>query len=587
MRTVNPFRGNTLLVLVGVLLLSSLAMTEHRWGILTAFPRPLPVTHTAAVFPRFFTTNETLDLPYLPMDMEEANVTSYNLDLSGSLCFQFWSGSASEDYSCVTFSPQAAAWVDQPELTWTQKLDQWLRQTLLSTQSPSTEAAPFANATIIFGAMPLRHLNRNLTIPSQPKWMPRCSTPYSSKLLKPWTSCQSPMVMWARRGQYTFSPAMGTWRNNSYSGLNYTYQNPVQSIFVNPWHQWLLCGINGSCTDLQPFSMLRGGKIMLANVTWNFTEPFETSLNVTKEFRTESFVSTPVCVIPPFLFLLFKSTGQPVSSLNCSEKWCKLAQCWNATDDWDGAVVMHIPRWLPWPVDTPTALTLYRQKRDFGITAALIAAITVALAASATAAVALSTTVQTATALNNISAATAQALQNQAHINSHLKGGLMVLNQRVDLVQDQVDTLWEVAQLGCQWRLPGLCVTSVPFVNGSHAANLSRQLSSYLLGNWTKEFDELQQDLRIAIVQINSTRVDPSIAHSMTDWIKTAAASIKEWAGVGVLLSLLCGGLVLALFCLYRIRQRAAQDRVIIRQALLALQEGASPQAWLTMLNNE
>lgn len=89
MRIVTPFRGNTLLVLVGVLLLSSLAMTEHRWGILTAFPRPLPVTHTAAVFPRFFTTNETLDLPYLPIDLEEANVTSYNLDLSGSLCFQF------------------------------------------------------------------------------------------------------------------------------------------------------------------------------------------------------------------------------------------------------------------------------------------------------------------------------------------------------------------------------------------------------------------------------------------------------------------------------------------------------------------
>ena len=81
----------------------------------------------------------------------------------------------------------------------------------------------------------------------------------------------------------------------------------------------------------------------------------------------------------------------------------------------------------------------------------------------------------------------------------------MVVNQRIDLVQEQIDTLWQLAQLGCQWKYAGLCVTSIQYENYTRVANLSKQLSSYLLGNWNSEFKVLMTDLRIAIVTVNST----------------------------------------------------------------------------------
>ena len=43
-------------------------MGEQRWAILSAFPKAMPVCHDAIVFPKFFTTNKTVDLPYLPYD---------------------------------------------------------------------------------------------------------------------------------------------------------------------------------------------------------------------------------------------------------------------------------------------------------------------------------------------------------------------------------------------------------------------------------------------------------------------------------------------------------------------------------------
>ena len=69
-----------------------------------------------------------------------------------------------------------------------------------------------------------------------------------------------------------------------------------------------------------------------------------------------------------------------------------------------------------------------------------------------------------------------------------------------------------MAQLGCQWKYAGLCVTNVQYENFTCAANLSKQLSSYLLGNGTGEFDTKMEQLRVAIVTVNSTRVDAGLA---------------------------------------------------------------------------
>ena len=75
-------------------------MGEQRWAILSAFPKTMPVRHDAIVFPKFFTTNKKLDLPYLPIDPLRVPLgENHSLQEQGSLCFQF-----SQKGDCIQLS---------------------------------------------------------------------------------------------------------------------------------------------------------------------------------------------------------------------------------------------------------------------------------------------------------------------------------------------------------------------------------------------------------------------------------------------------------------------------------------------------
>ena len=163
---------------------------------------------------------------------------------------------------------------------------------------------------------------------------------------------------------------------------------------------------------------------------------------------------------------------------------------------------------------------------------AVVKAIAISATVAMAAAISLTSVIQTAAAVNNLSTGVAESLDVQGNINSQLKAGILLLNQRVDLVQEQVDILMELAQLGCEWKYSGLCVTTIPFVNASHAAHLSCNISQYITGNWSQHFDGLVQELRQSIVHINSTRVDMSMAK---DWPagSTAVSHLNEWARIG------------------------------------------------------
>ncbi|KAL6087411.1 hypothetical protein STEG23_013419 [Scotinomys teguina] len=298
---------------------------------------------------------------------------------------------------------------------------------------------------------------------------------------------------------------------------------------------------------------------------------------VTPRFNI-TYGPTPVCVYPPFLFIVSKE--EPSTCLNVT---CFYAQCWN-TSEYGYAVIARLPRWVPVPVEAPSSLTLFRQKRDFGITAGIIATITAAAVGATTAAIAMSHSVQTAHVLNNLSQATTEALDKVSSINNQLKGGLMIVNQRIDLIQEQIDTLWQLAQLGCEWKMPGLCVTSVQYQNYSRAANLSKSLSSYLLGNWTGEFDRMMAQLRMSIVMVNSTRVDPGLANGLTSWIITAMSHLKEWAGLGALSAIMVLIFVLCLWCLCRFRSQQRRTVAMLAQAFAALEAGEPAQVWLATL---
>lgn len=298
------------------------------------------------------------------------------------------------------------------------------------------------------------------------------------------------------------------------------------------------------------------------------------------DIDNQTIVNSPVCLYPPFLFILSN-----FSFVNCTNSTCQLSQCWNASRH-NRALVADIPRWIPVPVQTQSTLTLFRQKRDFGITAAIILAITAAAAGATTAGIAMASTVQTAAKLNQLSSTVSKALDTQNSLNGTIKGGIMILNQRIDLVQEQVDAVWQLAQLGCEWKYSGLCVTSVPYNNVSRAANLSRSLSQYLTGNWTTNFDALMVQLRQEIVQINATRVDLSLAQGFSSWITSAFSYFKEWVGVGMFGVFCVAGCSFCLWLICRLKAQHDRDRKVIAQAFMAIDAGQSPQAWLSALKD-
>jgi hypothetical protein len=92
----------------------------------------------------------------------------------------------------------------------------------------------------------------------------------------------------------------------------------------------------------------------------------------------------------------------------------------------------------------------------------------------------MANTVQAGTKLNQLSVDLADAINFQTSASAQLKGWLMILNQHLDLVEEQISVLYQLAQLGCERKLGALCITSVQYENFTRAANLSRQLSCIL-----------------------------------------------------------------------------------------------------------
>ncbi|KAL6094330.1 hypothetical protein STEG23_002028 [Scotinomys teguina] len=122
-------------------------------------------------------------------------------------------------------------------------------------------------------------------------------------------------------------------------------------------------------------------------------------------------------------------------------------------------------------------------------------------------------------------------------------------------------------------ELPAVRVVHrIQYQNYTCAANLSKQLSQYLLGNWTGEFDTLMTQLRIAIVTVNSTRVDASLAEGLSSWISTAMTHLLEWAGSGALAGLLALVPLICLWCICQIKGSQWCNAAMIIQAFTAIE---------------
>ncbi|KAL6091276.1 hypothetical protein STEG23_032277 [Scotinomys teguina] len=165
---------------------------------------------------------------------------------------------------------------------------------------------------------------------------------------------------------------------------------------------------------------------------------------------------------------------------NCFKNLCLLAECWNGT--WTLAVIVKVPTFVPIPVEadpkTFPILTLLRERQDFGITAAIVAAIALSAASAITAAVAMTNQIQTAQTINTVVEQTSAVMEMQHRINKHLISGIVAANQRMDLIQTQIEELFGLVQIRCIAKLKHMCVTPLRF---DEAGNESRMIRAIWL----------------------------------------------------------------------------------------------------------
>ena len=560
---------------------------EYRWAILSAFPKPMPVRHNTAVFPKFFTTNKTLGLPYLPFDPIWAPLgEKRSLRERGSLCFQIY-----ELGNCIRLTSRALGMFFKYRGGVVKITQDTSNRDITLTNRTFWHEATWVNGTFL----PPNFSDKER--PNQPKMAPHCSLE-DEGLILPWSDCQSSITRWADQSKtFSFSPNMIDDPEQKYVMKKGLF---IQDFRMHPFHKWVLCGINGSCTDLNPLVFLQGGaagktifngiskfaqfhQVLLPDRTIYQNSTTEiTGFNKTLIKQT-NYLPTPVCVYTPFLFILSNGSFE-----SCTNETCWMSQCWSLK--WASrAMLAKIPRWVPVPLEIPSTITLHRQKRDFGITAAVVVAMAASAAAATAAGIAMATSVQSSTTVEQLSSSVAEAIDQHSVLSAQLKGGLMIVNQRIDLVEERLEILLQLAQLGCDKKSGALCITSVQYENWTHAANLSKELSLFLTGNWSEGFDEKLEALRTAVMTINSTRVDPSLIDGikgLSSWMSSAFSHFKEWVGVGLFGATLCCGLVFLLWLVCKLRSQQKRDKVVIAQALAAIEQGTSPEIWLSILKN-
>lgn len=323
--------------------------------------------------------------------------------------------------------------------------------------------------------------------------------------------------------------------------------------------------------------------MQLLNVSGTRNESQLQYITILTELHNTTIPTSPVCLRAPFFFLLFNATSSNITdmaSCNSSVFTCIISQCWNGTDD--SAVVLRIPTNIPIPVVVDTGdfpvTRLFRHRRDFGITAALITAITLSATAATTAAIAMSAQVQTAEVINGVVEKTAAALMTQKSIDGHLKAGILVVNRRVDLLQEQIDDLVSLTSIGCIHSLSALCITSRMAENFTAHGNLSWQLSAYLNGNWSRELENLTDTLTRQIAAVNTTCLELPTVNSILSTLQQALSFLKEWAGVGAMFSMMLLAILVCLWCLYRTRMSQKYQAAMVCRRLPPLRWVSPPK---------
>ena len=146
---------------------------------------------------------------------------------------------------------------------------------------------------------------------------------------------------------------------------------------------------------------------------------------------------------------------------------------------------------------------------------------------------------------------------------------------------DTTRCIMTITQQGCEQKFPGLCVISIQYVKFTRAANLSKSLFQYMLQNWMAEFEQILRELRL---QVNSRAWTCRWPKDYPIGSPQHFLSLKNWVGLILFGDTLCCGLVLLLWLVCKLKAQTRRDKVVIAQALAALEHGAPPDIWLSML---
>nr|XP_048291366.1 uncharacterized protein LOC125401190 [Myodes glareolus] len=439
----------TVILLMMMVLMSPLLIRANEqilWAIAKAWPIPIPVHSTSKVLPVFYSTSCELGLPWVNLDPSMAMYNAADVPLQGALCLSLENNSN----PCMWLKNDSVGnWLDP--LTDNHvplaMLAEALRTISMGASSGTGSGKNSSNSTSITTLLMLmeglRPSNscfglRNSTtwqvlpycVPNlgyPPHWTPCQSPDHKSKQIAPGFEFTLPL------GRYSFNLATQT---NQKTNKKNTW----------PWFQWILSNERGTFSSLEPFAALRNLTVRLLNISASRdTKGVLSNVTINKMMNNLTVSASPVCLKAPFFFLLTNITNatEDVIYCNTSKATCLTSQCWNGTYNTD--VVMTVPTYVPIPVRVDTGTFpishLLRTKRDFGITAALVTTIAVSAAAAMTAAVAMAATTQIAETVNEIVERTAPTMTTLKSFDGHLKAGILTVNQRVDLLQEQVDDL--------------------------------------------------------------------------------------------------------------------------------------------------
>ena len=132
-------------------------------------------------------------------------------------------------------------------------------------------------------------------------------------------------------------------------------------------------------------------------------------------------------------------------------------------------------------------------------------------------------------------------------------------------------------------KIGHVCVTPLIIPD---SLNKSREIGSFLSGNWTLEAEKMLLKQKFQIARLNATRITPVTYGEFPSWLTSAFSFFKEWVWVGLFAVCSFLGIALCLWLVCRICIRAHREKVLLTQALLAIDSGASPQAWISTLVN-